>query len=291
MGVDFGLDARYTSGRTRPSETATYQPTLSAWQQQAADPSSLVRTALATSRVQLQRIMMPNTPESNTETAEKHGLILDQAIAVFAERGFRNTDVQVIADRAGVGKGTVYRHFGNKEDLFWKCTLEVVERLDRHMQKAMVGIASPTERLRASARAYGEFFQGNPDYLEMLIQERAEFRGSVPPTHADYHEQLIQRYGAIVEEGMARGEIRPVHVRRTIIAIGGLLYGAVVHAGYVACRDPLVDAAGYAMDIFLRGIAAPSCFDEAESGSDRSATSARRSTDSDTEATNREDLP
>src|SRR6187551_892332 len=52
--------------------------------------------------------------------------ILDAALDLFAERGFHGTAVPLVAERAGVGAGTVYRYFASKEALvnelfqFWK---------------------------------------------------------------------------------------------------------------------------------------------------------------------------
>ncbi len=155
-----------------------------------------------------------------------------------------------------MGKGTVYRYFGNKEDLFWASTLAVVTRLEEHLVGRIEGVEGALEKLRAASRAYAEFFEAHPEYLEIFVQERAEFRGSAPESHLEYHEKLIQRFGGIVEEGIAAGEIRPVDVRKTIIALGGVLYGAVVHACYAAFGKTLTEMAQYAVDIFLEGIRA-----------------------------------
>ena len=43
--------------------------------------------------------------------------ILDAALAVFAERGYRNTRLEHVGEAAGVTKGTIYHYFANKEDL------------------------------------------------------------------------------------------------------------------------------------------------------------------------------
>ena len=57
---------------------------------------------------------------------DKRQAILDAALDLFAERGFHGTAVPLVADRAGVGAGTVYRYFDSKEALvnelfqFWK---------------------------------------------------------------------------------------------------------------------------------------------------------------------------
>jgi AcrR family transcriptional regulator len=196
--------------------------------------------------------------ESTPDSTQKGDVILDQAIQTFAQEGFRRADVQVIADKAGVGKGTVYRHFGNKEDLFWAATFAVLTRLEDHLLAGMERATSPLEKLRAASRAYAEFFQANPEYLEIFVQERAEFRGSAPESRLEYHEKLIQRFAAIVEEGIAAGEIRQVDVRRTIVALAGVLYGSVVHACYAIVDDTLVAMAQYATDVFLDGIRADS---------------------------------
>jgi AcrR family transcriptional regulator len=49
--------------------------------------------------------------------ASKHRAILDAALVLFAERGFHGTAVPLVAERAGVGAGTIYRFFASKEDL------------------------------------------------------------------------------------------------------------------------------------------------------------------------------
>ena len=191
-----------------------------------------------------------------TESEQKRDAILAQAIATFAREGFRNADVQVIADKAGVGKGTVYRYFGNKEELFWATTFAVASRLEECLLEAMKGVDGALAQLRAVGRAYAEFFRANPEYLEIFVQERAEFRGSAPESHVEYHEKLIDRFSRIIEEGIAAGEIRPVDVRRTIIGLGGLLYGSVVQACYVLFDDAVADVTQHALDVFLEGLRA-----------------------------------
>ena len=144
-----------------------------------------------------------------SEDPGKRQAILDQAIRTFAELGFRGTDVQVIADRAGVGKGTVYRYFRSKEDLFWATTYEVLLRLERHVFAAMEGVEGACAKLRAAAAAYAEFFEANPQYLELFVQDRAEFRGSGPESHREHHEKMIGRMGEILQQGIEAGRAAP----------------------------------------------------------------------------------
>jgi AcrR family transcriptional regulator len=189
----------------------------------------------------------------SSEDPGKRLAILDEAIRTFAELGFRRTDVQVIADRAGVGKGTVYRYFRSKEDLFWASTLELLVRLDRHVFAAMEGVEGACAKLRASGIAHAAFFEANPQYLELLIQDRAEFHGSGPQSHHDQHENMLDRMSVILDEGIESGELRPLDTRQTTLAMGCLLFGTAMLAGHVESVD-LMRMTEYAIDIFLRGI-------------------------------------
>lgn len=190
---------------------------------------------------------------NSSEDPGKRLAILEQAIRTFAELGFRGTDVQMIADGAGVGKGTVYRYFHSKEDLFWAATFEVLLRLERDLFDAVDLADGASAKIRAAAIAYAKFFEANPQYLEMFVQDRAEFRGSGPESHREHHQQLVHRFEAILQQGIVAGELRPIDARQTTHALGSLLYGIVVLGAHLAPVSA-VDMAEHSIDIFLRGI-------------------------------------
>ena len=191
--------------------------------------------------------------DSPTEDPGKRQAILDEAVRTFAELGFRRADVQVIADRAGVGKGTVYRYFRSKEDLFWATTFDVLQRLDERVFAAMKGGEDACGKLRAAAIAHAAFFEANPQYLNLNLQERAEFCGSVPESHRLHREKMLDRVGAILGHGIDSGELRPLDTRQTTLAIGCLLFGTALLSGHVESVN-LMKMTEYAIDIFLRGI-------------------------------------
>jgi len=190
-----------------------------------------------------------------SEDPDKRLAILEQAMRTFAELGFRGTDVQVIANRAGVGKGTVYRYFHSKEDLFWAATFEVLLRLEKHAFGAMEGVEGTCAKIRASSIAYAKFFETNPQCLEMFVQNRAEFRGAAPESHREYQKKMMQRLESIIQEGIESGELRQVDPFQTTHGIGSLLYGTVVVGCHLTSLSA-VEMVEYNIDIFLRGIRA-----------------------------------
>ena len=204
---------------------------------------------------------MTELDERTTKLRQK---ILDVSLEVFGREGFRNTDVQIIADRAEVGKGTVYRHFGNKEQLFLATSRHCMERLDQYIEEKVLGNEEPInvvqrtglfDLLRRAALAYAEFYQRNPLAIEIMVQERAEFRESVFPTHLSFRGERRSRGEQVFEHALQTGEIRRVDVARTLDAYLDLLFGSVICGCLGGQETELAKRVELAVDIFLDGLA------------------------------------
>ena len=188
--------------------------------------------------------------------ATKRISILQSAVQVFSSEGFRGADVQVIADRAGVGKGTVYRYFGDKQELFWETVYWVLDKLHHHLEDAVSVHDRPLDQLMAACVAYGEFFESNPDCLEIFVLDRAEFRGRAPERRQQRHEEMIQRFTEIIERGMQDGDIAPLDARMTVLLLGSILHGAAVCAAFPKVKCSVAEMTAYAGENFVRGIRA-----------------------------------
>ena len=64
-------------------------------------------------------------PETAPDAASK---LVDVAIEAFGEAGFSEVSVADLCDRAGIAKGSFYRHFDTKDDLFLAAAHTVVDR-------------------------------------------------------------------------------------------------------------------------------------------------------------------
>src|SRR5206468_11838327 len=98
----------------------------------------------------------PGRPRDPELEARRKAQILDTAAKVFAGFGFAATDVQVIADRIGIGKGTVYRYFPTKEALFLAAVERGLQELTAEMDRLMAEDIDPIEQMRRCVRAYLE---------------------------------------------------------------------------------------------------------------------------------------
>jgi len=208
-------------------------------------------------------ITMASDPKP--QVAKKKKNVLTKALKVFAKEGFRNTDVQVIADLAGVGKGTVYRYFGNKEQLFLATAKFSVEQLGAFVEKALkingnlpelTAEFGAIEMLRRIARACAEFYQKHPQAVEMIIQERAEFRESVFPTHLMFRAENRSGLDQLMRDGIKRGELRDIDVETATNAFSDLIHGSVINGCLEGGKGKLVERVESAMDFLIRGMVA-----------------------------------
>jgi AcrR family transcriptional regulator len=205
-----------------------------------------------------------NETQLSPKLTKKRRQILKVSRKIFAKEGFRNTDVQVIADLAEVGKGTIYRYFGNKEQLFLATVKASLDEVLEAVRKAL-GIADNEQLqktnldirqlLRTIAIASAEYYQHNPQAVEIMIQERAEFRESVFPTHLMFRAEGRQPLEQLLRDGIARGEIRDVDVSQITNAFADLIYGSIVNGVLEGGKSRLVERLEHAMDLFLHGLA------------------------------------
>jgi AcrR family transcriptional regulator len=147
---------------------------------------------------------------SERETRDR---ITEAAVHLHQTVGPAHTSIKAIAERAGVDRATVYRHFPDEEALFDACTSHYYALHPMPDPTGWVGIADPDERLNAGLadlyRWYGEteamLATGIRDIEHAPVRSREAFVGYFQAVHA-----------ALVAGRRERGRIRV----RTAGAIG-----------------------------------------------------------------------
>jgi AcrR family transcriptional regulator len=131
---------------------------------------------------------------------EKQQRILDAAIAEFAANGFPRANINVIAQRAGISVGAMYKYFGSKEDLFLTIIEQahgllagVLEEIDR----APGDIFEKIEKMVRAAQQYSrQFPELHQIYLDMtsegLSHLSRKLSGQMETVSARFYEKLIR---------------------------------------------------------------------------------------------------
>ena len=110
--------------------------------------------------------------------AEKRATLLEAAVLVFLTEGYAGTSMQAVADRAGVSKMTLYRHFEGKEELFLAVFFEQCMRSrDRATVEPARDAPEATAVLEEFARGFVRAFTdpGALALFRMLIGEAGRF--------------------------------------------------------------------------------------------------------------------
>jgi AcrR family transcriptional regulator len=193
----------------------------------------------------------PTDPDLPARRREE---ILDAAVRLFSERGYSDTDTQILADRLKIGKGTLYRYFPSKRELFLAAVDRVIRRMREVVDASMVGIDDPLDRIAHAIRAYLCFYADNPPYVELLIQERALFKDRKKPTYFEYRDANIERWHAVYRALIAEGRVRPIPVERITDTLGDLVYGTMFTNYFAGQRKPSAEQARDILDVVFHGI-------------------------------------
>lgn len=176
-------------------------------------------------------------PSKRLTAGERRRQLFDVALDLFAERGYRATTMDDVAEAAGVTKPLVYQHFSSKRALY----LELVDSVARELLAAVA---------RATAAAEGPRQQvemGFAAYFHLVVTREAAFR--LLFGRADNHDEELGQALRQVEVAIAEA-IEPLitaglddeHRRFLAFSVVGMAEGASRH--WLATRASGAGAAG-----------------------------------------------
>ncbi|MFT4127061.1 MAG: helix-turn-helix domain-containing protein [Gordonia sp. (in: high G+C Gram-positive bacteria)] len=183
----------------------------------------------------------------------RRGQLVDCAIELIAERGYPQTSLAKIAERAGVAKSVVLYHFTNKDELVAAIVGAVFTASAGVIIPALAGAATSVGRLAAYVDAHRDFLRDHGTAAMALYDISTSYRSAdglrfdqlvqadvdaagVPPEFAQLDPQ------GIIESGLATGEFVTTMPPRLIAdALRAALDGAVANLA----RVPLFDVSGY----------------------------------------------
>lgn len=180
--------------------------------------------------------------------------ILETATHLFAQHGYPETDVQWVADALELSKGTIYRYYPTKKELFLAAVDFGMDRLKEEID-GLKEEADLLAMVEGAVRTYLRFFRANPAVVELLIQERAAFRDrdSQPAyftRRAKHHGPWEKRIQTLIREG----RVRKIPVKRVMEVVGDLVFGTMFTDQVIGRKKPLNQQAKDVLDIVFNGI-------------------------------------
>ena len=193
-------------------------------------------------------------PRDEASREQRRNQILDTAATIFAERGFPHTDVQAVADRLDIAKGTIYLYFPNKRALFLAAADRAMDRLGLAVEQVAGQARSPLERLAWAIHAYLAFFDEHPYFVELLIQERAEFKDRPKPTYFEHRDRNIGPWRELIRGLIAEGQIRDMPVDRVVDVMSDLLYGTMFTNHFSGRKKSVDEQYRDILDVVFSGV-------------------------------------
>lgn len=142
--------------------------------------------------------MQPKTlPRREREKLRQRQEMLTAALDLFAQRGYHNTSMHEIAEKAEFAIGTLYKFFENKEDLYKALVLEQADQFEDAITRAITEPDDVVEKLRNYVRIKGERFRGNLPFIRLFLAER---RGASFNIKAGLDDEMRKRHRAFLKK-------------------------------------------------------------------------------------------
>ncbi len=154
--------------------------------------------------------------------------LIDTALHLFAERGYHATGIDMILERAGVSKKTLYRHFRSKDELIL-AALKKYDGLFRNsfMRQVEARAESPRDRLLAIYDVAGDWFAQDDFFGCVYINATGEFSAPRTPIRKVCQEFKAMMRGFIENLCVEAGASDPVALADELALV---LEGAIVTA-------------------------------------------------------------
>lgn len=180
--------------------------------------------------------------------------MLDSAIRVFSDLGYRSASMDLIARDARISKPMLYLYYGSKEDLFSACVTRESGRLIDHLTSAATGPMGYRERLQSVVEAFLEFVDTHADSWNVVYRQ-----ASAEPAFSEEVERtrtlLIDLTTDLLEHGSPDGPDRGTLevIATALVGAGEAVADRIAHG--VIDR---AQAASVVVELAWRGLAGDS---------------------------------
>jgi AcrR family transcriptional regulator len=200
----------------------------------------------------------PGEPAKRRKQKDARDRILQAALSEFSEKGFHNTTIDTIAERAGIAKGTVYRYFKTKETLFAALKEDTITGFVDLAKKDMGREEDVLKLIESIIKNYLEFFASNSPFFKVLLQEQKDFG-------REFSEKFIHEL-ILALPGLKRrcwkasrdGSLKQMNYFTVFYGIIGFLNGVIQKWLHEGGEGSLTDEIDIIKEVLFYGFAVPS---------------------------------
>lgn len=173
----------------------------------------------------------PFISKKQAEFARREQEILNAALSLFEGPHWEQVTVEQISRKAEIGKGTVYKHFASKEEIYAYITLAFTDKLLENFETA-TNSEDVLVCLKNIIRIAFDMFLANPAQARVSFYcKREDYRNRLPQELREQFEKLDSRFenfiGSILTSGIEQGIIPEKPVEHLMMGLEATFDGAI----------------------------------------------------------------
>ncbi|HEX2910931.1 MAG TPA: TetR/AcrR family transcriptional regulator [Chloroflexia bacterium] len=144
------------------------------------------------------------------ERANVRHLIIQAAAEEFARVGFEQAKMEVISEKAGIGKGTVYLHFNSKQALFSAMLKEIAGEQLSELRQALQPVANQPlkKKLQVLMETFNRLITGQPEGFRVFISSLYGVNRQFKLEAAEHRRAFLTLIEDLLKEALQTGEIK-----------------------------------------------------------------------------------
>ena len=187
--------------------------------------------------------------------SEKYEQILEAAIRVFARQGYYNSTISQVAREAGVGDGTIYLYFKNKDDILDNFFSYKTTQIFSQFKDEVARCANALDKLERLVACHLKEFEQNRDLAVVYEVETRMRRHLSDEKLKEMSRMYFDLVAHIVDQGQNEGTIRqniPIHLVKQYLI--GAVDEVITTWLYSSREYQLASMAEPLVDLFINGI-------------------------------------
>ncbi|WP_047288049.1 TetR/AcrR family transcriptional regulator [Pseudomonas protegens] len=175
--------------------------------------------------------------------------LIASARQAFARLGYAKTSMDDLTAEAGLTRGALYHHFGDKQGLLAAVVEQIDSEMDERLDAISAAASDPWQGFAQRCRAYLEMAQ-EAEIRRIVLQDARAVLGQRQPAEEHCIDSLSRRLQALVETGL----ITPAPSQALARLINGSLVDAALWIAAAEQPGQRLQQALQALELLLRGL-------------------------------------
>ena len=185
---------------------------------------------------------------------ERKKQVIKEAARLFSAKRFDEVLMDDIAQQAGVGKGTIYTYFADKEELYFAVVFDGISRLNEKLQSKADRQQDPELELKRMVHAIVSFFSQNRFFFRLMSKEDGRSESGKGENRKRWHDERriqLEAIETVLRNGVEDGVFAVENPAVEAAIFRDMVRSAMIHSGGELTVDEITDTI---MRIFLRGV-------------------------------------